>query len=88
VSNFGNNWRDKGLDERDTYEMAEILRRSSDAFNKLIVDTTTNDADIAGHYEYNPQRWRLYKGSSDDSDRLFPEYGTVPEYNHTGRDGF
>ena len=30
-----------------------------DAFGKLIVDSTTNELDIASHYPYSLERWRL-----------------------------
>jgi hypothetical protein len=53
-----------------------------DFFGKLVADNTVNTADIASHYSYNPQRWRLYKTSFDASNRLQPEYNTVSEYKH------
>lgn len=49
-----------------------------DAFGKLIADGTTNEIDIASHYPYNPERWRLFVGGT----RQFPEYGSVSQYNH------
>ena len=55
-----------------------------DLFNKLIADTTNNESNLASHYPYSPERWRLFKGSNASGNRLFPEYDTVSEYNHRG----
>jgi hypothetical protein len=49
-----------------------------DAFGKLIADSTTNELDIASHYPYSPERWRLLV----DGTRQFPAYGSVSQYNH------
>ena len=55
-----------------------------DLFNKLIADTTSNESNLASHYPYSPERWRIFKGSNAPANRLFPEYGSVSEYNHRG----
>lgn len=49
-----------------------------DAFGKLIADNTRNKLDIASHYPYNPERWRIFV----DGSRVFPEYNSVSQYNH------
>jgi hypothetical protein len=49
-----------------------------DAFGKLIADSTTNELDIASHYPYSPERWRLLVNGT----REFPAYGSVSQYNH------
>jgi len=54
-----------------------------DAFGKLIADTTTNKADLASHYDYNPERWRVRV----DGTRVLPEYGSVAEFED-GTDEF
>lgn len=50
-----------------------------DAFGNLI-SNRTNVLDIAAHYPYSPERWRLFV----DGSRVFPEYGSVAQYNHAG----
>lgn len=50
-----------------------------DAFENQIADRT-NVLDLAGHYPYSPERWRLFV----DGTRQFPEYGSVAQYNHAG----
>jgi hypothetical protein len=55
-----------------------------DVFQAQVSRRTTNESNLAGHYEYNPERWRIYKTNNDESNRLYPEYNTVSEYNHTG----
>lgn len=51
-----------------------------DSFGKLIADGTVSKLDIASHYPYNPERWKIFV----DGTRVFPEYGSVSQYNHTG----
>lgn len=54
-------------------------QRWSDAFGNQVANRT-NVLDIASHYPYNPERWRLFV----DGSRVFPEYGSVSQYNHAG----
>jgi len=58
-------------------KLTEYLDENRDAFNN---DTTnrTNILDLASHYPYNPERWRIYV----DGTRQFPSYGSVPQYTH------
>lgn len=42
------------------------------------VGTRTNVLDLAAHYHYSPERWRLFV----DGARAFPEYNAVSQYNH------
>lgn len=55
-----------------------------DLFGKLVSDGTNNESNLASHYPYNPERWRLFKGDNSSGNRLQPEYGSVAEYNHRG----
>lgn len=55
-----------------------LLSQWSDSFGKQIADSTANKLDIASHYPYNPERHRLFVNGS----RVFPEYGSVSQYNH------
>lgn len=50
----------------------------ADVFNKLIADNTRNKLDLGSHYPYSPERWRIFV----DGSRVFPEYGSVSQYNH------
>jgi len=50
-----------------------------DAFGNDI-SNRTNVLDLAAHYPYSPERWRLFVGGT----RQFPEYGSVTQYNHAG----
>jgi hypothetical protein len=49
-----------------------------DAFGKQ-VSTTTNEADLAAHYPYSPERLRVFVNGT----RQFPEYESVTEYQDT-----
>lgn len=55
---FDQQWRDKGNNEKDDYELAELFRRSSDAFDKVIADGTTNTLDLPSTYPFSPERYR------------------------------
>lgn len=61
----------------------QSIQQWEDAFGKQIADNTQNRADLAAHYQYNPQRWRIYKSNNSESNRQFPEYSSVSQYNHT-----
>lgn len=61
-----------------------LINAFSDVFRTQVTKTTTNESNLAGHYPYSPERWRLFKGSTASGNRLFPEYDSVPEYNHAG----
>lgn len=37
----------------------DILERNEDAFDNLIIQNTTIEADLAGHYPYTPERYRV-----------------------------
>lgn len=49
-------------------------------FGVPATNVLTNILDVASHYPYNPERWRL----TVDGSRVFPEYGAVSQYNHAG----
>jgi len=53
-----------------------------DVFGKLIADNTRSEGNIASHYPYNPERWRLYSGSVSESNRIFLMYGDDTRYEH------
>jgi len=48
-----------------------------DNFGKAIADSTQNEADIAGHYPFTPERWRVFV----DGTRQFIQYGDISQYN-------
>ena len=56
---------------RELRRIRDIFLNSSEAFDKIIADGTTNQADIASHYPLNPQRRRLY----DNGNRVNFQYG-------------
>lgn len=62
-------------------------RYSGDVFGKKISDSTRNNADIAGHYPYSPERWRFFENSISESNRLFLEYTDDSRYDHQGFNG-
>lgn len=55
--------------------MSNPIDEWTDAFGKQVA-VTTNEADIAGHYPFNPERWRLLVNGS----RGFVQYENVDEY--------
>lgn len=58
---------------------ADNLNKSFDSFGKLIADGTTNELDLASHFEFDPERRRLYLNGS----RQFPHYSSVFEFEDT-----
>ena len=52
-----------------------------DAFENAVIDRT-NVLDLASHYPYSPDRWRLFA----DGTRIYPEYEStindLPQYTH------
>jgi hypothetical protein len=56
-------------------------RGFEDLFGKHISDGTTSAINIPSSNEYNPERFRL----EVDGTPVQPEYGSVSQYNHTGR---
>lgn len=62
-------------------ELMDYLDVNRDAFNNDVT-ARTNVLDLPAHYQYNPERWRLYA----DGTRLQPEYETtvndLPQYTH------
>lgn len=62
---------------RQTTALAERLERWSDVFEDQ-VSQRTNTLDIASHYPFSPERWRL----SVDGTRQLVQYGSVPQYTH------
>ena len=66
----------------------DFFRETRDVFNDDTAKTTTNESNLAGHYPYSPERWRLFTGSVASGNRLFPEYepdiNDLPEYTHAG----
>jgi hypothetical protein len=57
----------------------DILRRNRDDFDKQISLGTTNEADLASHYPFTPERFRVSKNGT----RQFIQYGSVPEFTDT-----
>lgn len=53
-----------------------IIPEWSDAFDKQIADGTRNNLDIASHYNFSPERLRLFRNGS----REFPQYNTVSQF--------
>lgn len=69
----------------DNYVLNELKRLGlgwQDVFDKQVAKGTSTDLEIAAHYEYNPERWRVFV----DGARQFIEYGSIPQYNHSGSD--
>jgi hypothetical protein len=65
----------------------DVLSDSQDAFDNFVSDRT-NVLDLASHYPYSPERWRLFV----DGSRVFPEYADpvvngLPQYTHGRMDG-
>jgi len=58
-----------------------VIPEWADVFGDQSTKTTTNESNLAGHYAYSPERWRLFDGQGT---RLFPEYDSVPQYTHAG----
>jgi hypothetical protein len=57
--------------------LIEYLDETRDAFGNDISDRT-NVLDLAAHYPYSPERWRIRV----DGSRVFPEYTSVSQYTH------
>lgn len=72
----------KGL-HRAINRIRTLVSEGRDVFNVPITNTTTNESNLAGHYPYSPERWRLFS-DTDTTTRLFPEYNEVPQYDHRG----
>lgn len=53
-----------------------------DVFDKQVAKGTSTDLEIAAHYQFNPERWRVFV----DGTRQFIQYGSIPQYNHSGSD--
>ena len=49
-----------------------------DAFGNQLTRTTQNNADLASHYRYNPERYRLYRNGS----RELLQYEDIASYAH------
>jgi len=64
--------------------LTEYFDQARDVFGSDTVKTVSNESNIAGHYPYSPERWRLFDGDKATGTRLAPEYDDVPEYNHVG----
>lgn len=56
-----------------------IIQEWADVFNNQ-VGTRTNVLDLASHYPFSPERWRLFKNGT----RQFVQYNSISEYNHAG----
>lgn len=64
----------------DNYVLNEIKRDlvdSTDSFGSLVVKNTRNQLDLASHYNFSPERLRLFRNGS----REFPQYNTVSQFN-------
>lgn len=59
--------------------LIDYYDENRDAFGNDI-SNRTNVLDLAAHYHYSPERWRLFV----DGSRVFPEYNAVSQYNHAG----
>jgi len=55
------------------------LRGWQDSFENQI-SARTNVLDLAAHYPYSPERWRIFV----DGTRAQPEYGSIAQYSHAG----
>lgn len=51
-----------------------------DVFGVPLRNVQRNVLDIASHYPINPERLRIFV----DGSRVFPQYGSVAQYNHSG----
>lgn len=51
--------------------------RSHDAFGNLLARATRNNLDLASHYNFSPERLRLFRNGS----REFPQYNTVSQFS-------
>jgi len=58
-----------------TGRITDAITRGDDAFGNRVVQNTSVASDLAGHYQYSPERWHLYVNGT----RVFPQYGSVPE---------
>jgi hypothetical protein len=58
-------------------KLTEYLDENRDAFNNNTTNRT-NVLDLAAHYPYSPERWRIFV----DGTRKFPNYGNVEQYDH------
>lgn len=45
-------------------DLGRVTRASSDAFDQLIADGTTNRGDLASHFRYTPEAYRFYKNGT------------------------
>lgn len=52
-------------------DIEESIEKSDDIFGKRIADATTNVIDLASHYQFSPERLRLFTNGS----RQFVQYG-------------
>jgi len=57
--------------------LTEYLDKNRDAFDNETTNRT-NILDLASHYPYSPERWRIFV----DGTRQFPSYNSVPQYTH------
>lgn len=53
------------------------FKDGKDAFGKPIADSVKNDADIAAHYPFNPERHRLFLNGN----RQFVQYNSISKFN-------
>ncbi|WP_256394108.1 hypothetical protein [Natronoarchaeum rubrum] len=56
--------------------LTEYLDEGREAFGRPLSLGTTNEADLAGHYPYNPERFRVFV----NGERQLLQYGSVAEY--------
>jgi len=59
--------------------MASPIDEWTDGFDNQVSDRT-NVLDLAAHYPYSPERWRIFV----DGVRQFPSYDAVDQYTHDG----
>jgi hypothetical protein len=65
-------------------ELKTLLLNSTDAFGKSVRLGTTNEADLPSHYDYSPERYRLYV----DDTRQFIQYDGFPAQFADNADSF
>ena len=65
------------LEDGKYINWADNLEKNTDAFGTRLAQNTRNVADLAAHYPYNPERWRI----DVDGVRQNIQYGSIPQYN-------
>lgn len=61
----------------EPFNIVDNIKANTDALGSNIVQNTRNVADLAGHYPFSPERFRLYI----DGNRQNIQYGAISQYN-------